>query len=406
MRKRLLIFIVLICVVLLSSSMFPTFNSNTMLHSTDSDMVTISRDEYEKLLYYQELAEIRDIVNTYYYEDVDQTDMMEGAAFGLLAGIGDPYTFYYTPEDYKRMWDDDEGEYAGVGMMISASYLTHICTITRVFDNSPALKSGICRGDILIKVDDLDVVAENLQDAVDIMRGEIGKPVHIQVLRGDEVLDFDVIRAVVNVNYVSSTMLEKDIGYICLYEFSGKCSNDFIKQVRALVEKGAKALIIDLRDNPGGWVSDAETIADLFLGEGVLFTVQYKDGSQEVNYTHNAASDLDIPLVIMVNENTASSSEILAGALQDRSRATVVGTKSYGKGIIQWVLDVGTRGAGMQLTIAQYFTPNGNKVHKVGITPDVIVERPDDEESIMFEIGDMADTQLRTAYDTALNLVK
>ena len=412
--SKFLVFLVLLaalCAILATAAaVLPTVGTETVLTSgtavsSESDTVTISREEYEQLMKYQELEEILQIVENYYYQDVDVETMLQGAAAGLLAGIDDPYTFYYTPESYAEMWEDDEGEYAGVGIQIQADYSTGLCTIIRVFLDSPAQEAGLRRGDILVHVEDIDVTAANLQDAVDIMRGKVGTPVAIQVMRGDQLLDFSVNRAQITVNYVNSCMLDDQIGYISFYEFSGSCSEQFEKQYRDLESQGMKALIIDLRDNPGGWVNDAQKVADMFLGKGILATLEYRDGTKEYYRTYDDETDSTIPLVVIVNGSSASASEILAGALQDRERATIVGEQSYGKGIVQWVLDVGSSGAGMQLTIAQYFTPNNNVVHKVGISPDILVEMPEEEVSEMFELGDLSDTQLRTAYEYILTLV-
>lgn len=363
--------------------------------------VTISREEYERLLKYEELESIRQIVDAYYYQQPDEQAMLDGAAMGMLYGLNDPYTFYYDPESYAKMWDEDEGEYAGIGIQIMADYSTGLCTITRVFLDSPALEVGIRRGDVLTRVENMDVNATNLQEAVDIMRGEIGKPVNVQVMRGGELMDIEVNRAVVHTNWVNSCMLEGNIGYISLYEFSGDCSSAFAVQMDNLVAQGARGLIIDLRDNPGGWVSDAEKVGDLFLPEGTMASLVYRDGTVEYSATTTDGKESNLPLVVLVNEYSASASEILSGALQDLNRATVVGTKTYGKGVVQYVLPVGNRGAGMQLTIAQYYTPNGNEVHKVGITPDVIVEMPEDDHNL-YQLGDLADRQLHKAYEVIL----
>jgi carboxyl-terminal processing protease len=364
----------------------------------DSDTVTISRDEYERLERYASLDDIAQIVEQYFYVDPDLDAMLEGAKRGLLAGLGDPYTFYYNPEEFSDMWADDEGKYAGVGIQISASYETMMCTISRVFSGSPALAAGLHKGDVLYKVDDLDVDATTLNDAVAIMRGEVGESVHIQVLRNGDLLDFDVVRAEVHVNWVSSCMLGDDVGYILLYEFAGDCAENFHTQLDALEKAGAKSLIIDLRDNPGGWIDNAVDLADIFLPEETITYLEYRDGERE--YYNATAGALDIPLVVMMNENSASSSEILAGALQDYGVATIVGTQSYGKGIVQFVLPVGDSGEGLQLTAALYYTPNGRSIHKIGITPDVVSELPEGD-TTMYELGDLADAQLQKAYDVA-----
>ena len=362
----------------------------------DGDTVIISREDYERYKQFDTLLELMDIVDVNFYEEADTSAMLEGAAQGLLTALGDPYTFYYTPEDYASMWEDDEGEYAGVGMQISASYVTGLCTISRVFDNGPAKEAGVHKGDILYQVEDLYVDAYNLQDAVDIMRGTPGTDVVVKFLRNGEELTFTMTRAQINVNRIDSMMLTDDIGYIFLYEFAGDCAIQFDAALNSLLEQGAKGLIIDLRDNPGGWINDAESIGDLFLDKGTLCYLEYKDGSREYYRTQDGKTD--IPLVMLLNENSASASELLTGALQDRAGATVVGVQSYGKGIVQVVVPVGSDGAGMQLTVAQYFTPNGNAVHKIGITPDVEVALPEGDNG-MYEFGDLADPQLSRALE-------
>jgi carboxyl-terminal processing protease len=375
--------------------------SSTAQNALDEDSdetVTISKDEYAQLEKYQTLADMTQIVEQYFYIAPDEDAMLDGAKRGLLAGLGDPYTFYYSPEEYAEMWADDQGQYAGVGIQISASYETMKCTISRVFSNSPAAEAGLRKGDVLSKVDDLDVDASTLNDAVTIMRGNVGEKVHIQVVRDSKTLDFDVARAVVHVNWVSSCMLKDNIGYILLYEFSGDCVDNFRKQVTALTDAGAKALIIDLRDNPGGWIENAVDIADIFLPKETVTYLEYRSGERE--YYDATDGALNLPLVVLLNENSASSSEILSGALQDYGLATIVGTQSYGKGIVQFVLPIGNDGSGMQLTTALYYTPNGRSIHKIGITPDVKVSMPQGDTAI-YELGDMSDAQLQKAWDVA-----
>lgn len=399
---KLTALLLMVSLLLTGCALLPTAISDAARNAAGAEeSVTISREEYERLLQYEELEEIRQSVDAYYYQEPDEQAMLDGAAMGMLYGLNDPYTFYYDPESYAKMWEEDEGEYAGIGIQIMADYSTGLCTITRVFLDSPALEVGIRRGDVLTHVEDIDVTATNLQEAVDIMRGEIGKPVSVQVLRDGELLDLQVNRAVVHTNWVNSCMLEGDIGYISLYEFSGDCSSAFAVQMDNLVAQGARGLIIDLRDNPGGWVDDAQKVGDLFLPEGTLASLVYRDGTTEYYSTTTDGKESDLPLVVLVNEFSASASEILSGALQDLGRATIVGTQTYGKGVVQYVLPVGERGAGMQLTIAQYYTPDGHEVHKVGITPDVIAEMPEDDDNL-YQLGDLADQQLCSAYEVML----
>ena len=378
----------------LMSDMYGTSNGGTNA-VTSGDTVTISREEYERYKQFDTLLELMDLVDYGYFEEYDVQDMLDGAANGLLLGLGDPYTFYYTPEEYAELWEDDEGEYAGVGIQISTSYLTGLCTISRVFDNGPAREAGVQKGDILYMVEDLYVNSSTVNDAVDIMRGTPGTSVHVVFLRGTEEIAFDLIRAQITVNPIDYGMLNDEIGYIYLYEFAGDCAVEFQKAVNDLKAKGAKGMIIDLRDNPGGWVDDAEKIGDIFLDKGTLCYLQYNDGNRE--YYKTKDGKVDTELVILMNEHSASSSEILAGALKDRANATIVGVQSYGKGIVQTVVEL-EGGAGMQMTIAQYYTPNGNAVHKVGITPDVVAELPAGDNG-MYDFGDLADPQLAKAYE-------
>lgn len=404
---KLLIVIVMISLLLTSCSLLPSTVADTAKDAlrnggTDSGTVTITKEEYERLQKYAEMDELLQIVEALYYQEPDVDAMIENAERGLLYGLEDPYTFYYNPEQYAELWAEDEGEYAGIGIQLMGSYETYLCTITRVFDGSPAMEVGLRKGDTLAKVNDLEVTAYSMNEAVNIMRGEVGQTVNIQVMRGDELLDFTVPRAIVHVNWVSSCMLEQNIGYITLYEFAGDCSVKFKEQLDTLLAQGAKGLIIDLRDNPGGWVDDAVKLADIFLPEGTVAYLEDRNGAKE--YYSSKAGELEIPLVVLINEHSASASEILSGALQDYKKATIVGTQSYGKGVVQSVIPVGDNGAGMQVTSAQYFTPNGNKVHKVGIAPDVEAEMPEDD-TTLYQLGDLSDAQLNKAHEVALQLV-
>lgn len=402
-RFKLMCLALMVSLLLTGCALLPTTISDLVTGADDT--VTITRAEYDRLQRYAELDEIWQIVEQYYYQEPDTEAMLDGAEMGLLYGLGDPYTYYYTPDQYAQLWADDEGEYAGIGIQIMGDYTTGLCTISRVFLDSPALDAGLRKGDVLTRVEDIDVVTTTLQDAVNIMRGEPGTPVNVQVQREDQLLDFVVQRAVVHVNWVNSCMLDGDVGYISLYEFSGDCSPSFAVHLDNLMNQGAKALVIDLRDNPGGWVDDAQKVADMFLEEGNVASLVYRDGTTELYTTTTDGKENPIPLVVLVNEYSASASEILAGALQDRGRATIVGTQTFGKGVVQYVLPVGTRGAGMQLTVAQYYTPNGNEVHKVGITPDIEATLPEGD-TTMYDIGDLDDAQLKAAYEVALGLIE
>ena len=375
---------------------------NTPTVSADGDTVTISREQYERYQQFDELLELMDTVDAYYYQDPDKERMMQGASAGLLAGLDDPYTFYYTPEAWEKMWEDDKGEYAGLGILISSNYRTGVCTISRVFKGSPAEAAGVRRGDILYRVEeDLYVVPENVQDAVDIMRGTPGTDVNVTFLRDGEEITFTITRAMISVNQVESTMLTEDIGLIAAYEFASKVDTEFETALNSLIAQGMKGLIIDLRDNPGGWVDAAQSIGDLFLDAGDLCYLVYRDGEEDHCYPTRDGK-MEIPLVLLVNENSASASEILSAALRERAGATIVGVNTYGKGIVQAVLPIGQEGAGFQITIAEYKTPEGNAVHKVGIVPDVEIPLAEDDNGGYDFADKEKDPQLQKALEVML----
>jgi len=354
-------------------------------YQSQEETVTISKSDYERYQKYEDLDLIAQYIDAYYYQDTDFDTLLEGAKRGMVEALDDPYSYYYDAEQFSDMWEDDEGEYAGIGIQISASYLTQLCTIIRAFEGSPAETAGLRKGDILVTVEDLDVTAYTLQEAVDIMRGTVGEPVHLSVLRDNEILEFDIVRANVHVNRVSSMMLDDSVGYILLYEFAGDCADSFKTHLDDLIAQGMKVLIFDLRDNPG------------------VTYLKDRAGNRE-DYTADAGS-LDIPMVILLNEYSASSSEILSGAMQDYGLATIVGVQSFGKGVVQSVISLNPYSEetdGMQITSAQYYTPNGNSLNKVGITPDVEIEMPEDQVNALFQLGDLSDVQLAKAYEVAL----
>ena len=363
-----------------------------------SETVTISREEYEQYQQFNELIDLIDFAENAFYKDTDREKMLQYAAKGLMAGLEDPYSFYYTPDEWTTMWEDDEGEYDGIGVLINANYKTGICTIIRVFKGSPAEEAGVQRGDILYKVgDDLFVTAETLQDAVDIMKGQAGSSVDVTFIRNEEEITYNIMRRKVNVNQVESTMLDKDIGYIALYQFAGAAEKEFETAMRKLITGGAKGLIIDIRDNPGGWVEQARYIADLFMDKGELCYLVYKDGYEDHTEYLTRDGKVNVKLVVLMNENSASSSEILAGALRDSADATLVGTVSFGKGIVQ---------AGFQMTVASYRTPKGTEVHEVGIIPDVEVKLPEGDNG-MYDFADLEhDVQLQKALEAMKEKLK
>ena len=365
--------------------------------------VTISQDEYDRMSRYARMDEILQYVEAWYYQEPDVDALIENATRGLLYGLEDPYSFYYNEDEWKELWEDDEGEYAGIGIQLLGNYLDYSVTVTQVFRDTPAQQAGLRKGDLLVRVEDIEVTAYTMQNAVNVMRGKVGEEVEIEVQRGDEFITFHIPRAQIHVNRIEYTMLDNHVGYILMYEFAGESQKEFSDALAALRAQGAQALVVDLRDNGGGWVDAAISIGDLFLDEGILAYSQDRYGNRE-DYKTTDGKD-DIPLVFLVNENSASASEILSGGLQDLGRATVVGQTTFGKGIVQTAIGLDNDEAGFQMTYAQYFLPSGAEVHKIGITPDVIAEMPEDLKNVYFDLGDLTDPQLKTAWETAQSMI-
>jgi len=398
MKKRLIA--VFVAALLLAGTVFAIHAFGDVRRT---GTVTITREEYNRLLQYQKLDEVLQYIEAYYYQDPDVDAMLDMAVSGLLYGLEDPYTFYYNEQAWAEMQEEENGEYTGIGIQLLGSYEDYSVTITRVFRDTPAQEAGLRKGDLLVRVEDIEVNVETMQSAVNVMRGVIGESVEVEVYRGGEYLTFNITRAPIQTNYIDYAMLENNVGYIIIYQFTADAfKNDFTSAIHALEEQGAKSLILDLRDNPGGWVHDSVFVADFFLENELVVFAKDRYGNREDNMT--GAGALDIPLVVLVNENSASSSEILAGALQDHQRATIIGTTTFGKGVMQYVIPLSDGKTGLQFTYCQYYTPNGNAVHGVGITPDVIVEMPEEMAYANFEVGDMTDPQLTVAWEEAVKI--
>lgn len=337
--------------------------------------VTISREEYNRLKQYEKLDALMQLVQMYYYEDVDTDEMLDSAAIGLVAGIGDVYSMYYTKEDMDAFTEETEGEYAGIGCQLLADPTDQLITVTRVFKGSPAEEVGMRTGDKIVYVNDLYYSAYEMDAAVDVMRGTPGENVKVTVMRGLETIDFDITRKVVNINYVEHQILDDNIGYVMVYDFLGDAVEGFAKALDSFKEAGVTGMIIDLRNNGGGLLDASVAMADMILPEGTVVSMRDKYDREEAFKIDGEY--YDVPMVVLVNEYTASASEILAGAIRDYGEGTLVGTTTFGKGVVQSVIDF-PDGSGLKVTTARYFTPNGECIHEVGIEPHVSVALDED----------------------------
>ena len=342
----------------------------------------------------EKLEYIKGMINDYSLYGATEEDMLDGMYRGLLWSIDDAYSAYYTVDEMKALMESSSGYYCGIGVMVSQNVYTGIITVVKPFKDGPAYNAGMRKEDILIKVEDEEVTGVDLNEVVAKIKGEEGTKVNVTVLRGEEEISMDVTRAWIEVPTIEHEMLDDKIGYISRSEFDEVTVEQFNTAVANLEEQKMKGLVIDLRDNPGGLVDSAVAMLDRILPKGLLVYTEDKNGHREEEYAKDKI-ELNVPLVLLVNQNSASASEIFAGAVQDFEKGKVVGTQSYGKGIVQIVAYVND-GSGIKFTVSQYFTPKGNAVHEVGITPDVVVEL-DEELKTLSEIPKEKDNQLQEA---------
>ncbi len=351
-----------------------------------------------KLNYMQEL------INQYFlFDEEEREDPEEWIYSGLVYSLQDPYSVYYTPEEYESVVESNEGEYCGIGVQVSQNVYTGIITVVKVFKGTPAEKAGMLPGDILTAVGDMDVSGLDLSLLVsDYIKGEEGTEVSLTVYREstEDYVEMTMERAMVENPTVEYTMLENKIGYISLSSFEEVSGDQFKKAVDSLEGEGMEGLVVDLRNNGGGVVNAAKAIADYLLPEGDAIVSFKGKGVPDSSFSSEDGHQVDVPIVVLVNGQSASASEVLTGALKDNDWGTVVGTKTFGKGIAQGVFPM-MDGSAVKLTTAYYYVPSGECIHELGIEPDVEVELREDLRS-MIEIPKDEDNQLKAAVGVLL----
>ncbi|TCK93472.1 carboxyl-terminal processing protease [Natranaerovirga hydrolytica] len=337
-------------------------------------------------------------LDRYYYEEINTEDLIENAFKGMLEGIGDPYTVYYNEEEYRRLLESTEGVYSGIGVVVTYDEENSQIRVLSPFIGSPGEKAGLLPDDIILEVDGISVEGMNLEEAVGLITGEEGTEVVLTIYRESEEreMDFPIIRETIDIPTVESEMLENNIGYIQITDFDSVTYNQFMEALEGLEEQNQQGLILDLRNNPGGLLHIVEAIADEMLSEGLIVYTEDKHGNRE-ELRSDGSRSFDKPLVVLINQYSASASEILAGAIKDHEVGTLVGTTTFGKGLVQRPFPVGD-GSGLKLTVSKYFTPNGHYIQDVGIEPDVTVEVPEElRNQLTFERDE--DVQLHKALE-------
>lgn len=324
----------------------------------------------------EKLEALEEVIDEYYYkdEDINVEEMTEGMYSGLVASLGDPYSVYYTAEEWKELMADTEGIYYGIGAYLQLDTATGLAKINGVIANTPAEEAGLRENDIIYQVDGEMIQGLELSEIVSRVKGEEGTTVHLTIVREGELdyLEIDVERRKIESPTVKYEMYDNGVGYIQITEFDDVTTDQFTEALSVVKGSGAKGLILDLRSNPGGSLPVVVDIARSILPKGLIVYTEDKYGKKE-EYTCDGKRELDIPMVVLINGNSASASEILAGAIKDYDKGTLIGTTTFGKGIVQRVLPL-TDGTALKLTISSYYTPKGNNIHGIGIDPDIECE--------------------------------
>nr|WP_243176028.1 S41 family peptidase [Dorea hominis] len=328
----------------------------------------ISSDTETKLSY------LKKLIDETYLHDIKEKDLNEGIYKGYVEGLGDQYSAYYDKKETKELSESLDGSFSGIGAVMTQDASSGVITITQVYDDSPAKKAGIKAGDILYRVEEKTVTGKDLDKVVSWIKGKKGTKVNLTLLRGtnSDKIKVTATRDVINVETVKYKVLENQIGYISISEFDSVTGAQFAKALKQLQKKNIEGLVVDLRNNPGGSLSTVCDILDSILPKGLIVYTKDKNGKKE-EYTSDEKHRLNLPMSVLVNGQSASASEIFAGAVQDYGKAEIIGTQTYGKGVVQNLFDL-KDGTCVKLTTSEYFTPKGRNIDGKGITPDVKIE--------------------------------
>lgn len=382
MKLKKILITILVLALFLTSNVISYNLGNSSKKLADKKIIA-KKDDNEKSskkvndeYVLERINEVKRMIDKNYYKKADDYDVLIGMLKGAVNSLKDPYSYYMTEDEYKKFNEETDGEFAGLGIYVSGSIDDNLITVVAPMKGTPADRAGLKTDDKIIKINGKDFTADKMDDAVKIMRGKPGEKVKITVLRRDEngkatFIDFEIVREIIKVQTVSSKLLKDNIGYISISGFDTPTYNDFDKQYKELKKQGMKKLILDLRNNPGGLLTTSTQVVNTFLDGGlIMYTLDKQNNKETINATKGAD---DIKIVVLVNKGSASASEIVAGALKDRKRATIIGTQTFGKGIVQTVFNM-PDGEGLKLTTSAYYTPSGVNIHGKGIAPDIKVE--------------------------------
>ena len=387
--------IMLIIIVIITTSLITAFATYQYLRNNVLAIRKGNNTSFEGLEY--TLSQFRTELENKYIGEINDEELIDGALKGYVNALGDPYTTYYTKEEMKEIMEETNGNFVGIGIYMTENIKENVIMVIKPIENSPAEKAGILPGDIITKINDVEYTGDKLEEASNKIRGEEGTKVKLEIYRNGETKEFEITRKKVVISHITTKVLEDNIGYIAISEFDGDCANEFKTKYKELEKKGITKLIIDIRNNGGGIVDKSLEIANTMIEKGstLLITKDKKNNEDITKATENPI--INMPVVVLTNEYSASASEILAGALKDNNKATLVGTKTYGKGIIQ-ELNKLSDGSGLKVTVSEYYTPNHTAINKIGITPDVEVELSDEAKK-QLNLEEKDDNQLQKAIE-------
>jgi carboxyl-terminal processing protease len=343
------------------------------------------------------IKNIYQILDENYVNGYDKKETLENLYYGIVSGVGDPYTVYFSPDVFDKFKEETQGTYAGIGVGINIDKASNSIVVISPFDGGPGARAGILPGDWIVRVNGEDVRGDMLNEAVSMMKGEPGTRVSVTIFRPgeDRSIDLEIVRERIDVPTVSHRMLENDIAYIRISQFDGVTYDQFLAAYTSL-KPDMRGLIIDLRNNPGGLLHIVTKIADLLVPKGVIVYQEDKKGQRR--YSFSDETHVETPLLILVNGNSASASEVLSGAVQDVGVGELVGTQTFGKGVVQNIFPM-TDGSAVKVTVAKYYTPNGTCIQDVGLTPDYKVDMDDDLTVRISSITETEDVQLDKAIE-------
>jgi len=398
-NKRAAIFWAIILVIVTA---FGTFVVTNTIAISLGNKVVIAQKDFEAIKSLDKLMGLKEYIKSNYVEGAEDNKLIEGAIKGMFESLGDPYSVYMTKEEFKNFNESTKGSYGGIGVIVSRSEDGYV-TVVAPIEDTPGEKAGLKTNDKIIKVDDKDIVGIDLEEAVALMKGKKGTKVTLTVMRDNvrEPKVFVITREEIILKTVKSNMMENNIGYIRITMFDEDTGSEFKKALKALTSQNMKGLILDLRQNPGGFINQCVDVADELLDEGLVVYTEDKEKKRE-DYKSDKGK-LEVPFVVLIDEGSASASEIVSGAVKDRKAGLLIGVKTFGKGLVQSIEQL-KDGSGIKLTTQKYYTPNGISINKVGIQPDIEVKALEAGEGQKPE--DVKDVQLERAVAELLKQIK